>query len=130
MRKKISVLGGEGVQIAQEHARYATVGEDLSGADVVVVAGDGDPDAIRRSAPAAVLIVTGERVEERCRALAEATVFPPARIVGVADPARIGAAVESILFERDDEHEVIAIGDGQFAPRTARLGRGGIRALL
>jgi hypothetical protein len=118
------------VEIAHELARYAEVGDDLSGADVVVLAGDGDAEAIRRVAPAAVLVVVGDGAEERCRALAEATLFPRARIVGVADPARAVAAVESIVFERDAEHQVIAMSDGQFRTRTARLGRGGIRALL
>jgi hypothetical protein len=37
---------------------------------------------------------------------------------------------ESIVFERDDEHDVVAMAGGKFAPRRARLGRGGIRALL
>jgi hypothetical protein len=130
MRKKISVIGSKGVEIAHELAAYAEVGDDLSGADVVVLAGDGDLAAIRRSAPAAVLVVAGDSVEDRCRALAEATLFPRARIVGVADPARVGPVVESIMFERGDEHEVVAMSDGQFGARTARLGRGGIRALL
>lgn len=118
------------MDIAHALARYAKVGDDLSGADVLVLADNGDAEAISRSAPAAVLVVTGDDVEERCRALAEATLFPRARIVGVADPARAAQAVESILFERDDEHEVIAMRDGEFGARTARLGRGGIRALL
>ena len=92
MPKKISVIGDKGVDIAHELARSASVGEDLSGADVVVLAGEADLDTVRTRAPAAV--------------------------------------AESILFERDGEHEVIAMSDGRFAATRARLGRGGIRALL
>ena len=106
------------------------MGEDLSGADVVVLAGEADLDAVRTRAPAAVVVVTGEGVEDRCKQVYEATLFPRARIVGVADVADTGPAIESIVLERDDEHEVVAMADGEFSARNARLGRGGIRALL
>jgi len=39
-------------------------------------------------------------------------------------------AVESIVFERDDTYDVIAMTNGEFGPHSARLGRGGIRELL
>lgn len=106
------------------------MGDDLSGADVVVLAGDGDLEDVRTRAPAAVLVVAGEDVEERCQQVYEATLFPRARIIGVPDPQRVHAAVESILLEREEEHEVVAMSDGAFGARTARLGRGGIRALI
>ncbi len=62
--------------------------------------------------------------------MCEATLFPRARIVGVADPERLEAVVESIVLERDDTHEVIAMSDGRFGLRSARIGRGGVRELL
>ena len=103
------------------------VSGDVGGADVVVLAGEADLDRIKHRAPAAVLLIPGERVEERCKEAYEATLFPRARIIGVTDPA---AAAESIVFERGDEHEVTAMVNGEFGPHRARLGRGGIRELL
>ena len=89
-----------------------------------------DLAAIARSAPAAALVVTGGNLEERCEHVCEGTLFPRARIIGVPDEARVSAAIESIVLERDDEHDVVALSDGKFGPRSARLGRGGIRELL
>jgi hypothetical protein len=129
MRKKISVIG-KGVEISQELSRFAEVGEDLRGADVVVLAGDGDFSEIARCAPASALVVAGDGVEERCREAIEATLFPRARIIGVADAAQVDAAVESIVLERDDPHNVVALKEGEFSLRSVRLGRGGIRELL
>jgi hypothetical protein len=102
----------------------------VRGADVVVLAGDGDPDMIGRSAPAAVIVVTGEGIEDRCRTVYERLLYPRARIFGIADPARVGAAVEAVAFERDEPHDVIAMRADGFEPCSARLGRGGIRELL
>ena len=102
----------------------------MRGADVVVLAGDGDLADIARSAPAAAVVVAGDGVEERCQATYEATLFPRARIVGIADVDRVGAAVESIILERDDAHDVIAMDGGTFRPCSARLGRGGIREFV
>ena len=129
MRKKISVIG-EGVQLAPELSRAADIGGDVRGADVVVLARDGDLAEIARSAPAAAVVVTGDAVEERCQTVYERTLFPRARIIGIAQADAVGAAVESIVFERDEPHDVIAMTDGQFAARSARLGRAGIRELL
>lgn len=126
MRKKISVIG-EGVKIGDDLARHADVSADTRGADVVVLAGDTDLEALARLAPAAVVLVAGDGLEERCKAVYAATLFPRGRIIGVRDAA---AAAESILFERGDEHEVVALAGGDFGPRRARLGRGGIRELL
>ena len=129
MRKKISVIG-EGVQIAQGLSRAADVADDVRGADVVVLAGDGDLAEIARSAPAATIVVTGEGLEARCKTAYEHLLFPRSRIVGVPDPGRVSGAVESIVFELDDEHDVIAMRDGDFTACSALLGRGGIRELL
>jgi hypothetical protein len=130
MRKKISVIG-KGVEIAQDLSRIAEVGEDVRGADVVLVTDDSaDLAKIARSAPAATLVVTGPNLEERCQHVCEGTLFPRARIVGVPEGERVSAAIESIVLERDDEHEIVAMSDGSFGPCTARLGRGGIRELI
>ena len=126
MRKKISVIG-EGVQIGDGLAPYVDVTDDLRGADLVVLAGEGDLDAVKHRAPAAVVLVTGDELEGRCKQVYEATLFPRGRVIGVADAA---SPAESIVFERGDEHDVVALADGEFARRRARLGRGGIRELL
>ena len=108
----------------------ADVGDDVRGADVVVLAADGDLETIARSAPAASVVVVGDDLESRCKEIYERLLFPRARIIGIADPGRLGAALESIVLERDDAHDVIAMKDGDFTACSARLGRGGIRELL
>lgn len=95
-----------------------------------MLAGDGDLSEIARSAPAAAVVVVGEDLEARCKAAYERLLFPRARIVGVPDAGRISDAVESIVLERGDAHDVIAMRDGAFVPCSARLGQGGIRELL
>ncbi len=102
----------------------------MRGADVVVLAADGDLEAIARSAPAAAVVLVGEDLEARCEAAYARLLFPRARIVGVPDAGRISDAVESIVLERDDAHDVIAMKDGTFTACSARVGRGGIRELL
>ena len=129
MRKKISVIG-KSVKIASGLSRIADVGEDIHGADVVVLAEEADLDLVARSAPAAALVVTGDDVEDRCQRVLEQTLFPRARIVGVPDPGQLEAVVESIVLARDEQHDVIAMIDGRFGPHSARIGRGGIRELL
>jgi hypothetical protein len=129
MRKKISVIG-EGVQIARELSQLADVGEDVRGADVVVLAGDGDLAEIGRSAPAATIIVTGDELEGRCKEAYEQLLYPRARIIGIPDAGRVGEAVESVVFERDEAHDVIAMKGGEYSACSATLGRGGITALL
>lgn len=115
------------MNIGDTLAGCADVADDLHGAAVVVLTGDADLDAVRHLAPAAVVLVTGDGLEERCREVYERTLFPRARVIGVDDPA---SAAESVIFERGDEHEVVALADGEFGSRRARLGRGGIRELL
>ena len=102
----------------------------MRGADVVVLADDGDLPEIARSAPAAAVLVAGGALEDRCKAAYDKLLFPRARVIGIAAPEDVGPAVESIVFERDEPHDVIAMKDGRFAPCSARLGRGGIRELL
>jgi hypothetical protein len=129
MRKKISVIG-EGVEIAQELSRAVDVGKDVRGADVVVLAADGDLADIARSAPAAAVLVAGGALEDRCKEAYDRLLFPRARVIGIAELEDVGPAVESIVFERDEAHDVIAMKDGRFVSCSARLGRGGIRDLL
>ena len=102
----------------------------MRGADVVVLASDGDLGAIARSAPAAAVVVTGDDIEGRCQAVYQKTLFPRARIIGVEAMEAVGAAVEAIVFERDEQHDVIAMTDGEFGPHSATLGLRGIRELL
>lgn len=103
----------------------------MRGADVVVLAGNGDLEAIARSAPAAAVVVTAAKpLAKRCREIYEETLFPRARIIGVADPERVPAAVEAIVFDSGASHEVVALRAGEFAGGRARLGRGGIRELI
>ena len=93
----------------------------------MVVDESSDLEAVRDSAPAAVLLVVGG--PDRCQAVYEATLFPRQRIVGVAD-GQLKDAIDSILAERGDEHEVVAMMDGEFAPRRVRLGYRGITEIL
>jgi hypothetical protein len=129
MRKKISVIG-EGVQIARDLSHVADVGEEVRGADVVVLAEDGDLAEIGRSAPAATIVIAGDALEERCKQAYERLLYPRGRILGIPDAGGVSDAVESIVFERDQAHEVVAMKDGEFLPCSARLGRGGVTELL
>jgi hypothetical protein len=129
MRKKISVIG-KGVQIAGELSRDADVADDVRGADVVVLAADGDLDEIARSAPAATIVVAGDDIAARCKVAYEQLLIPRSRIIGVPDAGHVSDAVASIIFERDDEHDVIAMKDGDFTASSARLGHRGVVELL
>lgn len=93
-----------------------------------MVVGDGaDLDRIHDSAPAATLLVLDGPA--RCQEVYERTLFPRQRILGVTEE-QAAEAIDSIIFERDDEHEVIAMADGEFAPRRVRLGYRGITEVL
>jgi len=129
MRKKISVIG-KGVQIAGELSRAAEVADHVRGADVVVLAADGDLEEIARSAPAATIVVTGDDIAGRCKVAYERLLVPRSRIVGVPDADRVSDAVASIIFETGDEHDVIAMKDGDFTACPARLGHRGVVELL
>ena len=108
----------------------ADVADDVRGADVVVLAGEGDLAEIARSAPAAAVVVTGDDLATRCKTAYERLLFPRSRIIGIPDPGRVSDAVASIVFDGDDPHDVIAMKDGDFTACSARLGHGGISELL
>jgi hypothetical protein len=105
----------------------AAVGDEVRGADVVVLADGGDLAEIARCAPASALVLVGESLEQRCLEAYEGTLFPRWRVFGVADQEKLAAVLESIVTEDGATHEVIAMSDGGFGPRLARLARGGIR---
>ena len=102
----------------------------MRGADVVVLAQDGDLGEIGRSAPAATVVIAGDALEERCKQAYEQLLYPRARIFGIPDAGSVSDAVESIVFERNDTHEVVAMKNGEYATCSATLGRGGITALV
>ena len=54
----------------------ADVGDDVRGADVVVLAEDGDLRSIARSAPAATIVVVGDGLEDRCKEVYERAALP------------------------------------------------------
>ena len=108
----------------------ADVADDLRGADVVVLAEDGDLAEIGQTAPAATVLITGDALEERCKQAYERLLYPRARIFGIPDQNGVSDAVGSILFDRNEAHDVIAMKDGEFAPCSAALGRGGITAFV
>ena len=94
---------------------------------MVVLAGEADLELVRERAPAAVLIVLGG--PEECSRAYEVTHFPRTRVFGLHDHGDLKRVVDAVLFGLDEEFRVMALADGEFAPRVARLGRGGIAAL-
>lgn len=93
----------------------------------MVLSTETDLEEIRDRAPAAAVLVVGDA--ERCQQVYDATLFPRGRVIGV-DQKDVAAATESILLERNDEHDVIAMADGKFGPRRVRLGLRGITEVL
>jgi malate/lactate dehydrogenase len=109
--------------------------DDVSGADVVVVsANDGDRwgRVIRDRAPDAVVVVVGGSPQALC----EATLFPRARIIGVASADEAEAVVDAVVNDLDRELEVVARCEGErgiageFARVPVRVGGRGIVAIL
>jgi malate/lactate dehydrogenase len=120
-------------------ARVFTAGRDepdeISGADVVVVsAEDGDAlaETIRDRAPNAVVVVVGGSPHHVC----ETTLFPRARIIGVASDDEASVVVDAVVNDLDKEVEAIARCqgergiDGEFARVPVRIGAGGIREIV
>lgn len=116
-------------------ARVFSAGRDapdeISGADVVVVvASDGDrwAEQIRDRAPNAVVVVVGGSPQAVC----EVTLFPRARIIGVADDTEAEAVVDAIVNDRGKEFESVVRCEGErgieaeFARVPVRIGSRGV----
>jgi hypothetical protein len=120
-------------------ARVFSAGRDapdeISGADVVVVAAsDGDhwAEQIRDRAPNAVVVVVGGSPETVC----EVTLFPRARIIGVADEAEADAVVDAVVADRGTEFESVVRCEGErgieseFARVPVRIGARGVVEII
>jgi hypothetical protein len=108
--------------------------DDVSGADVVVVQSSDSETwgaLIRDRAPNAVVVVVGGSPAAIC----EATLFPRARIVGVAED-EADAVVGAVVNDLDEELDatVRCEGergiDGDFARVPVRIGGRGVIAIL
>ena len=108
--------------------------EDMSGADVVVVAAAavdwGEP--IRVRAPNAVVVVVGESPQAIC----EATLFPRSRIIGVVDRSDADAVVDAVVNDLDRKFDAVVRCEGErgiegeFARVPVRVGARGIREIV
>ena len=120
-------------------ARVFVAGRDepgeISGADVVVVAAEESDkwaEEIRDRAPNSVAIVVGGTPHHVC----ETTLFPRARIIGVADQAAADDVVEAVVNDLGKEFEALVRCegergiDGEFATVPVRVGAGGIHEIV
>jgi malate/lactate dehydrogenase len=120
-------------------ARVWTAGrdapDDISGADVVVVeAADGEQlaESIRDRAPNAVVVVVGGSPQQIC----EATLFPRARIIGVANEQEAGNVVDAVVNDADKEFEAVVRCQGErgledeFARVPVRIGARGVQEIV
>ena len=120
-------------------ARVFVAGRDepgeISGADVVVVAAEDSDEwaeQIRDRAPNSVAVVVGGTPHRVC----ETTLFPRARIIGVADQAAAEQVVDAVVNDLDKEIEAVVRCegergiDGEFASVPVRVGAGGIREIV
>ena len=114
---------------------FTSVPEEVSGADVVVVrAEDGDKwgDIVRDRAPNAVVVVVGDSPHEMC----EATLFPRARIIGVATDDEVPAVVDAVVYDRGERFETIVRCQGErgledeFAKVPVRIGGKGVLEII
>ena len=114
---------------------FTSAPEEVSGADVVVVrAADGDKwgDIVRDRAPNAVVVVVGDSPHEMC----EATLFPRARIIGVASDDEVSAVVDAVVYDRGDRFETIVRCQGErgledeFAKVPVRIGSKGVLEII
>lgn len=103
--------------------------EELAGSDVVVVTDEQHAEDIAVHAPAAVVVVLGD--DDMCKAVLARTLFPRARVIGVAgdDAPRL---VDAIVLDRGAALECVACirEAGDFVPTTARVGGRGIQAFV
>ena len=109
--------------------------EEISGADVVVLSADDGPElaeSIRDRAPNAVVVVIGDSPQLVC----ETTLFPRARIIGVADQAQADAVVDAVVNDLDKDFEAIVRCQGErgiddeFARVPVKIGGDGIVEIL
>jgi hypothetical protein len=114
---------------------FTSAPEEVSGADVVVVrAEDGDKwgDIVRDRAPNAVVVVVGDSPHEMC----EATLFPRARIIGVATDDEVPAVIDAVVYDRGDRFETIVRCQGErgledeFAKVPVRIGSKGVVEII
>ena len=114
---------------------FASAPDEVSGADVVVVrAEDGDKwgDIVRDRAPNAVVVVVGDSPHEMC----EATLFPRARIIGVATDDEVPAVVDAVVYDRGERFETIVRCQGErgledeFAKVPVRIGGKGVLEII
>jgi len=109
--------------------------EEISGADLIVVASDDGAawaEAIRDRAPNAVVVVVGGSPQQIC----EATLFPRSRIIGVGDQQQADEVVEAVVKDLDKQLEatVRCEGergiDGEFALVPVRIGACGVLEIV
>ena len=109
--------------------------DEISGADVVVVAANASDDVIddiRRRAPNAVVVVVGDSPHNVC----EGTLFPRARIIGVASEAEAEVVVDAVVNDLDKEVESVVRCEGErgiegeFARVPVRIGASGVREII
>lgn len=109
--------------------------DEISGADVVVVgadAGDRWAEQIRDRAPNSVVVVVGGSPHAIC----EVTLFPRARIIGVADRAEADVVVDAVVNDLDKQFESIVRCEGErgiegeFAKVPVKIGARGVVEIL
>ena len=132
MRRRRVAIAGAGY--SSDHADVVDVlatPDEISGADIVVIAAEhgGEwAEVIRDRAPNAVVVVVGNSPNEVC----ETTLFPRARIIGVADQSEVGPVVDSIVHDHGHQFETIVRCQGErgieddFARVPVRIGAQGV----
>ena len=105
--------------------------EEISGADVVLVAAEGADEwgeRIRVRAPSAVVVVVGGSPQPLC----ERTLFPRARVIGVDDEAAAQAVTDAVVGDSGLELECVVRCEGErgiegeFARVPVRIDRRGV----
>jgi malate/lactate dehydrogenase len=133
--RRIAVAGAHYSNDDMVVVDFTSAPEEVSGADVVVVrAEDGDKwgELVRDRAPNAVVVVVGDSPHEMC----EATLFPRARIIGVANETDLAGVVDAVVYDRGDEFEMIVRCQGErgledeFAKVPVRIGMRGVLEII
>jgi hypothetical protein len=133
VRRRVAVVGQSAAELRGGEFDVVEIADgrldEISGADVVVVAGDaaGLFEAIRDRAPNSVVVVVDASPQPVC----EATLFPRARIIGV-DAGQVPDVVVAIVFDRDSRFTAVARCQGErgiedeFAAVPVKIGSRGI----